>query len=272
MLSFSSSRLLSRFASHRTCLARIGQARGYQAALKVPQQDSGLPNFTYKALLVDAAGTLLLPSEPAAEVYLRYGSKYGVSLPEVQVLTNFRRAYNAPWTSSAQRYVGDGRPFWQRIVAESTGCQSLALFEEIYDYYAQPAAWHIAPGAHAALQRLRDSGLRLAVVSNFDTRLRPILKGLGVDQLFDSIVISAEIGVEKPNPMIFEVACQQLGVLPEEAVHVGDDRRNDIFGARDAGCFAWLWGMDVLTFDDVSKQMLHEEVDPDSDAMLSPIV
>ena len=48
--------------------------------------------------------------------------------------------------------------------------------------------------------------------------------------------------------------------------------RNDIFGARDAGCFAWLWGMDVLTFDDVSKQMLHEEVDPDSEAMLSPIV
>ena len=71
----------------------------------------------------------------------------------------------------------------------------------------------------------RIAGLRLAIVSNFDTRLRPILKGLGVDELFNSIVISAEVGVEKPNPLIFEVACQQLGVLPEEAVHVGDDRR-----------------------------------------------
>jgi len=49
--------------------------------------------------------------------------------------------------------------------------------------------------------------------------------------------------------------------------------RNDIFGARDAGCFAWLWGMDVLTFDEVSRKMLHEEEhdDPDSDAILSPI-
>ena len=49
--------------------------------------------------------------------------------------------------------------------------------------------------------------------------------------------------------------------------------RNDIFGARDAGCFAWLWGMDVLTFAEVSRKMLHEEEhdDPDSDAILSPI-
>ena len=69
------------------------------------------------------------------------------------------------------------------------------------------------------------TGLKLGIVSNFDTRLRPILKGLGLDQLFDTIVISAEIGVEKPNPIIFEAACQELGVLPEEAVHVGDDRR-----------------------------------------------
>ena len=70
------------------------------------------------------------------------------------------------------------------------------------------------------------AGLKLGIVSNFDTRLRPILKELSLDQLFDAIVISAEVGVEKPNPTIFEAACQQLGVLPEEAVHVGDDRRH----------------------------------------------
>lgn len=67
--------------------------------------------------------------------------------------------------------------------------------------------------------------MKLAIVSNFDTRLRPILQQLGLEQLFDSILISAEIGVEKPNPTIFENACHQLGVLPEETVHVGDDRR-----------------------------------------------
>ncbi len=65
----------------------------------------------------------------------------------------------------------------------------------------------------------------MAVVSNFDTRLRDILEGLGVLDLFDAVVVSAEVGAEKPNPVIFEAACEQLGVRPEEAVHIGDDRR-----------------------------------------------
>lgn len=46
-------------------------------------------------------------------------------------------------------------------------------------------------------------------------------------------------------------ACDFLGVQPEDAVHVGDDRRNDIWGARGAGCDAWLWGSDVHSFKEV---------------------
>ena len=59
---------------------------------------------------------------------------------------------------------------------------------------------------------------------------------------------------EKPNPTIFWKACEFLGAEPEDAVHVGDDRRNDIWGARDAGCDAWLWGADVHSFKEVSLQ------------------
>ena len=51
------------------------------------------------------------------------------------------------------------------IVTQSTGCDSSLLFEEIYDYYAQAAAWYVAPGAHAALQRLKDSGVLLGHLS-----------------------------------------------------------------------------------------------------------
>lgn len=66
--------------------------------------------------------------------------------------------------------------------------------------------------------------MKIAVVSNFDTRLRPVLKVLGVDDLFNAVVVSAEVGAEKPNPIIFEAACKQLQLLPEEVLHVGDDR------------------------------------------------
>lgn len=214
------------------------------AALMVPP---------FRGLLVDAAGTLLLPSEPAAEVYLRYAARYGCCLTADQILQRFRVAYNTPWPDSAIRYVEDGRPFWRFIVRESTGCE--AAFEEIYEYYARGEAWTLAPGAVACLQRMRDAGMRIALVSNFDTRLRRIMAEMGLNRLFDAVVISAEVEAEKPNPRIFEAACAALGLPPEACVHVGDDRRNDVFGARDAGCFAWLWGQDVHSFSEVERRL-----------------
>lgn len=211
---------------------------------------------TFSAVLIDAAGTLIVPSEPAAAVYLRYALKHGVSMSESEVLQRYRRAYSRPWGASSIRYVGDGRPFWKYIVSEATGSNVDELFEEIYDYYQQPHAWVVTPGAVRSLERLRRHGLKLAVVSNFDTRLRPILNGLGIDGLFDAIIVSAEIGAEKPNPVIFEAAAHALRVAPEQLLHVGDDRRNDIWGARDAGITAWLWGVDVQSFEEVAEKVI----------------
>ena len=64
-------------------------------------------------------------------------------------------------------------------------------------------------------------------------------------------LINLQVAAEKPNPTIFLKACDLLGVKPEETVHIGDDRRNDVWGARDAGCDAWLWGSDVYSFKEV---------------------
>jgi FMN phosphatase YigB (HAD superfamily) len=65
------------------------------------------------------------------------------------------------------------------------------MFEEVYQYFSQPEAWRVAPGAANALQRLRAAGVATAVVSNFDTRLRPLLRSLGLAHLFDAIIVSA---------------------------------------------------------------------------------
>ena len=65
-----------------------------------------------------------------------------------------------------------------------------------------------------------------------------------------------QVEAEKPNPTIFLKACELLGVNPEDAVHVGDDRRNDLWGARDAGCDAWLWGSEVTSFKQVNESPL----------------
>ncbi|KAL7225432.1 hypothetical protein ACSBR1_020745 [Camellia fascicularis] len=212
--------------------------------------------ITHKALLVDAVGTLVLPSQPMAQIYRQIGEKYGVQYSETEILNRYRRAYEQPWGRSRLRYVNDGRPFWQYIVSSSTGCSDSQYFEELYNYYTTEKAWHLCdPDAEKVFKTLRNAGVKLAVVSNFDTRLRPVLRALNCDYWFDAVAVSAEVAAEKPNPTIFIKACELLGVKPEDAVHVGDDRRNDIWGARDAGCDAWLWGSDVHSFKEVAQRI-----------------
>ncbi|RYR01470.1 hypothetical protein Ahy_B06g080341 isoform A [Arachis hypogaea] len=235
-------------------------------------------HITHKALLVDAVGTLVLPSQPMAEIYRTIGEKYGVEYSEDEILHRYRRAYSQPWGKSrlrlllfyfslrfillisiklfVDRYVNDGRPFWQYIVSYSTGCSDSQYFEELYNYYMTDKAWHLCdPEAEKVFNALRKSGVKLAIVSNFDTRLRPVLRALNCENWFDAVAVSAEVAAEKPNPTIFLKACELLGVNPEDAVHVGDDRRNDVWGARDAGCDAWLWGSDVHSFKEVAQRI-----------------
>ncbi|KAI7753091.1 hypothetical protein M8C21_011660 [Ambrosia artemisiifolia] len=80
---------------------------------------------------------------------------------------------------------------------------------------------------------LKKAGVKLAIVPNFDTRLRPLLRALSGDHCFDALAVAAEIA----NPMIFLKACELLGLEAEDAAHVGD-RINDIWGAQAAGCDA----------------------------------
>lgn len=79
-------------------------------------------------------------------------------------------------------------------MAASTGIADERLFEDLYRHFALASSWEVAPGALRHLLRIRASGVRLAVVSNFDTRLRPILRELGLAQLFHNITVSAEVG------------------------------------------------------------------------------
>ena len=89
-------------------------------------------------------------------------------------------------------------------------------------------------GAVAAVERLRSAGLALACVSDWDIGLEEQLAKIGVDDLFDSIVTSAEAGAPKPEPALFEAALGRLGVAPGRALHVGDGD-GDRAGASAAG-------------------------------------
>jgi putative hydrolase of the HAD superfamily len=91
-----------------------------------------------------------------------------------------------------------------------------------------------------ALDRLRSAGYRLGVVSNSDGKVAQALEAAGLRECFDVIIDSTLIGVEKPDPRIFQAALEALEVKPEETLYVGDLYEVDIVGARSAGLHAAL--------------------------------
>jgi HAD superfamily hydrolase (TIGR01509 family) len=91
-----------------------------------------------------------------------------------------------------------------------------------------------------ALSRLRSSGIRLGIVSNSDGRVEQALQAAGLRDYFDVVIDSSLVGIEKPDPRIFQAALEALGVRPEEALYVGDLYEVDVVGARAAGIEAVL--------------------------------
>lgn len=100
------------------------------------------------------------------------------------------------------------------------------------------------PAAEQVLAQLKDEGYQLAVVSNggHDTRLNTI-RGLGIETYFDEIISSGLVGFNKPQPEIFQITAERLGVQPAQCLYIGDHPINDVQGATEAGMHAlWMQG------------------------------
>ncbi|MGH6656192.1 MAG: HAD family hydrolase, partial [Actinocrinis sp.] len=87
------------------------------------------------------------------------------------------------------------------------------------------------------LESLRDRGAPVAVLSNIAWDVRPIFKHFGIDHLISGYVLSYEVGVGKPDPEVFRIACSLLGFAhaPRDVLMVGDNRVAD-GGATAIGC------------------------------------
>jgi len=198
-----------------------------------------------RAVFFDAGHTLLFAYPDLGTIYAETTARFGVRLPPEAFIEAFVPVFKA----AVREYAKDGassdaqdhamwREITRKIHASVDGLHRVefdAWFEALYVRFGEPDAWRLYDDVAPALGDLRKRGLRLGIVSNWDTRLRKICGGLGVDRLVDFIVISAEAGVRKPDPRIFEEALRRAGVEAEETIHVGDLPDEDIEGARRAG-------------------------------------
>jgi putative hydrolase of the HAD superfamily len=160
------------------------------------------------------------------------------------------------------RGMGDKKQLYATLSAEMSIATELAdrLHEDFWVRYGATCK----PSADTvfALEELRRRGIKLGVITNGSIWSQQMkLDSLGLNALFDVVLISEAEGIRKPDPAIFHRALAKLGVEPSEAVFVGDNPEADVMGARAAGLTP-IWKRlayhevplpDVLTITELSK-------------------
>ena len=197
-----------------------------------------------RTVLFDAGGTLIHPARPVGETYARFARRHGVELLPEATTAAFRQAFKSFSPRARGSVPSDGcdRAWWKQVVKASLADRPFVaserfeiFFEEVYLYYAEPAAWNVYPEVLEVLAALRQHPVELAVLSNWDARLHPVLDGHGLGEFLSRRFISSELGWEKPDPAIYRHVAVTLHLPPDSLLSVGDDRANDVEGPRQAG-------------------------------------
>jgi putative hydrolase of the HAD superfamily len=197
-----------------------------------------------KAIFFDAVGTLFHLTRTVGHHYALVGSEAGVRLDAHQL----DRAFNSAWKKMPVRGAIDGprqnddKDWWRELVdlvldqvaPSLTELDRDNFFEIAYEHFAEPGVWELYPEVPGVLEELQPR-FQLAVISNFDGRLRFILQHLGISKYFSRVFISSELGADKPDPEIYRRALKLFDLKPNEVLHVGDDSQRDWEAASEAG-------------------------------------
>ncbi|MGA0200235.1 MAG: HAD-IA family hydrolase [Prochlorotrichaceae cyanobacterium] len=201
-----------------------------------------------KVILLDAVGTLFGVRDHVGQVYATIAQEFGVNVePNLlnrSFLSSFRAAPAMAFPGVDPLDIPKREYEWWQAVTLYTFQQAEALdqfsdfpgfFARLYKHFATARPWLIYPDVLPALKQWRSQGIRLGIVSNFDSRLYPLLDALNLTLFFSSVTISTEVGAAKPDPKIFFTALQKHKCTPEQAWYIGDSQTEDYWGARSVG-------------------------------------
>jgi putative hydrolase of the HAD superfamily len=198
-----------------------------------------------ETLFLDAGGVLLNPNWRRVSGAL---AARGVDAP-AEVLAaaepRAKRELDAPERIGATDDAGRGWLYFNLVLRHAGITPSEATdaaLLELKAYHARENLWEAVPDEVVpVLEGFRRRGLRLVVVSNANGRLAHVLGRLDLLRLLDHALDSHEVGVEKPDPRLFEIALTRSGARRETTLHVGDLYNVDVVGARAAGLRAVLF-------------------------------
>lgn len=200
-----------------------------------------------EALLLDAMGTLIGLRRSVGHTYAELAADFGLPLEPAAIDRVFPRIYRQAPPLAFPGLEGNALRqaelnWWGERIGASVAAASQTradelppgLVETLFERFADAALWQVYPEVPACLERWRSRPLKLAVVSNFDSRLPPLLADLGLAAALDALVVSSQVGAAKPDPAPFHRALQILQLEAQQVWHVGDSPEDEL-GARAAG-------------------------------------
>ncbi len=193
-----------------------------------------------EAVLFDVGGTLIEPWPSVGHIYADVAKESGWKDVDSEKLN---QQFSAAWKSKTDFHYSPEH--WKELVIKTfegmvplEAC--LELFPKLYERFEDPRVWKIHEDVLPALDELASRGFRLGIVSNWDTRLKPLLNQLKLGGFFELVTVSCDIGFTKPSPVIFEHTISKLGLPANRLLHVGDQGDEDLEGANAAGLHSLL--------------------------------
>ncbi len=139
------------------------------------------------------------------------------------------------------------------------GTNSIEIIDEEFGKREDGIGYQVFPDTKTTLDKIKRMGLKIGLVSNCPMRMaikrRPMLKQTGILHYFDAIILSGEVGYQKPQPTIFEMALKKLEINdPSTVLHVGDCLFDDVYGAKNVGIVPILFDpLDVNYVENIIK-------------------
>src|SRR5512143_3105719 len=206
-----------------------------------------------RVVFFDAANTLFHVNGSVADIYLQHAVQFGFQqtpASRAAITQAFSRAFNeAPppiFAAIEPAHIKQSERLWWFDVVHNVFYRVGMFerfddfFERVFEVFEDPGSWKLFPETEPTLTGLRKQGMELGVISNFDSRLFSVMRGLGIHELFDTVTISSLAHAAKPAPKIFQLALDKHAVDPDEALHIGDSVRDDVEGATNDGLQALL--------------------------------
>ena len=197
-----------------------------------------------KAIFFDAVGTLFYLTKTVGDHYALVGSELDLTLDAHELDRAFytASAKMPPRSAINEPREDDDKGWWRQLVDLVLDQLAPSLsefdrdnfFEIAYEHFAEAGVWKLYPEVVDVLRELQPH-YQLAVISNFDGRLRLILEHLGISKFFEHVFVSSEIGADKPDPEIFRRALKFVNLKPDQVLYVGDDPNRDWKAAAAAG-------------------------------------